>query len=189
MKIYTKTGDLGTTTLFGGGRVPKYHRRVAAYGAVDETNAVLGLAVALCTDPELRQKLERVQAELFEVGADLATPLDAKTSYVVRVQEASIARLEQEIDAWEEELPPLQNFILPGGSPLGATLHMARTVCRRAERDVAALAAQEPLQPTTQRYLNRLSDWLFVLARLVNHRQGQIETPWKPPLRPDPPSS
>lgn len=182
MKIYTKTGDLGTTGLFGGGRVPKHHLRVAAYGAVDETNSFLGLAAAYCPDPDLRQRIERVQGELFEVGADLATPLDAKTSYVVRVNPAKIESLEQEIDAWEEELPPLQNFILPGGSLTGATLHIARTVCRRAERAVAALAETEAIQPDTQRYLNRLSDWLFVLARVINHRQSQTETPWKPDL-------
>lgn len=182
MKIYTKTGDLGTTGLFGGGRVPKHHLRVAAYGEVDETNSFLGLAAAQCPDPDLRQRLERIQAEMFEVGADLATPLDAKTSYVVRVSPAKIERLEQEIDAWEEELPPLQNFILPGGAAVGATLHIARTVCRRAERAVAALAETEGIQPEAQRYLNRLSDWLFVVARVVNHRLGQTETPWTPDL-------
>ncbi len=182
MKIYTRTGDLGTTGLFGGGRVPKHHLRVAAYGAVDETNSFLGLAASQCPDPDLRQRIERIQAELFEVGADLATPLDAKTSYVVRVNPAKIERLEQEIDAWEGELPPLQTFILPGGSAAGAILHIARTVCRRAERAVAALADAETIQPDAQRYLNRLSDWLFVLARVVNHRLGQAETPWKPDL-------
>lgn len=182
MKIYTRTGDLGTTGLFGGGRVPKYHLRVAAYGAVDETNSFLGLAAAQCPDPELRRQIERIQAELFEVGADLATPLDAKTGHVVRVEPALVERLEQEIDAWEAELPPLQSFILPGGSAAGATLHIARTVCRRAERAVAALAGAEAIQPDAQRYLNRLSDWLFVLARVLNHRQGQAERPWKPDL-------
>jgi cob(I)alamin adenosyltransferase len=182
MKIYTRTGDLGTTGLFGGGRVPKHHLRVAAYGAVDETNSFLGLAAAQCPDPDLRQRIERIQAEMFEVGADLATPLDAKTSHVVRVHPAKIERLEQEIDVWEQELPPLQTFILPGGSAAGASLHIARTVCRRAERAVAALADAETIQPDAQRYLNRLSDWLFVLARLINHRLGQGEMPWKPDL-------
>ncbi len=180
MKIYTKTGDWGETGLFGGGRVPKYHHRVEAYGVVDETNAVLGLAAAYCPDDDLRHKIERVQAELFEVGADLATPLDAKTAYIVRVNPANIERLEKEIDAWEETLPPLQNFILPGGSLTGATLHVARTVCRRAERSVAILAEREPIPPDAQRYLNRLSDWLFVLARVSNHRLAQPETPWTP---------
>ena len=127
MKIYTKTGDLGETGLFGGRRVPKHHLRIEAYGTVDEANAVLGLALSHCTDPALSATLERVQAELFELGADLATPLDAKTSHIVRVDVAKIERLEAEIDAWTNELPPLTSFILPGGMPVGAALHIART--------------------------------------------------------------
>lgn len=180
MKIYTKTGDLGETSLFGGRRLPKHHIRIEAYGTVDEMNAVLGLAVAHCPLPDLRASLERVQAELFELGADLATPLDAQTSHIVRVHEANVQWLEGEIDAWEATLPPLQNFILPGGSETGALLHIARTVCRRAERAVTALAEVEPVNEQTLRYLNRLSDWLFVLARVVNHRQGVTETQWLP---------
>ena len=180
MKIYTKTGDFGDTSLFGGQRLPKHHIRIDAYGTVDETNAFLGLAATRCSLPDLTAVITRVQAELFEVGADLATPLDAKTAYVVRIEEDRIQRLEAEIDAWENDLPPLQNFILPGGSETGAALHIARTVCRRAERAVAALAAEEAINELTLRYLNRLSDWLFVLARVVNHRLGQAETPWRP---------
>ncbi len=178
MKIYTKTGDLGDTGLFGGRRVPKHNLRIEAYGTVDETNAVLGLAVSRCTDPELLNTIHRVQSELFSVGADLATPLDVQSSYIVRVNADDIQRLESEIDAWEVMLPELKNFILPGGVDVAATLHVARTVCRRAERAITALAEQESINPDAQRYLNRLSDWLFVLARLVNHQQGATETPW-----------
>jgi len=180
MKIYTKTGDLGDTGLFGGRRVPKHNLRIEAYGTVDEANAMLGLAASHCTDPELLGVIQRVQSELFSVGADLATPLDVQSSYIVRVNEADIQRLEAEIDAWEEIVPELKNFILPGGVDVAATLHVARTICRRAERAVTALTGQESINPDAQRYLNRLSDWLFVLARLVNHKQGVIETAWQP---------
>ncbi|NUQ37411.1 MAG: cob(I)yrinic acid a,c-diamide adenosyltransferase [Caldilineales bacterium] len=180
MKIYTKTGDLGETGLFGGRRVPKHHLRIDTYGTVDETNSLLGLAASLCPDPALRSVIERVQGELFELGADLATPADTASAHIVRVAAANVARLEEEIDAWEAELPPLAHFILPGGSQAGAAVHIARTVCRRAERLLTALAAAEPVSPNAQRYLNRLSDWLFVLARLLNHRLGEAETPWHP---------
>jgi len=178
MKIYTKTGDLGETGLFGGRRVPKHHLRIEAYGTVDETNAVLGLAASRCSDPELCAAIQCVQSELFSVGADLATPLDVKSAHIVRVDESFVQRLEAEIDAWEEALPELKNFILPGGSEAGASLHFARTICRRAERAVTALAEQKTINPATQRYLNRLSDWLFVLARTANHRSGIAETAW-----------
>ena len=180
MKIYTKSGDSGETGLFGGQRVPKDDPRIEAYGTVDEVNAVLGLALARCQDPDLRALIERVQAELFGVGADLATPADVDSAYVRRVDETSIERLETEIDAWEESLPPLKNFILPGGSEVGAILHIARTVCRRAERSVVKLSEQAAINPNIQRYLNRLSDWLFTLARLVNQHNGMTETPWQP---------
>ncbi len=178
MKIYTKTGDLGDTGLFGGRRVPKHNLRIEAYGTVDETNAVLGLAATRCTDSELSEAIQRVQSELFSVGADLATPLDVQSDYIVRVDEAIIQHLETEIDAWEETLPPLRQFILPGGSEAGAGLHFARTVCRRAERAVVALSQAEELNPTVLRYLNRLSDWLFILARIANQRSGIEETIW-----------
>ena len=178
MKIYTKTGDLGDTGLFGGRRVLKHHLRIEAYGTVDETNAVLGLTASRCTDPELSEAIQRVQAELFSVGADLATPLDVQSDYIVRVDEAIIQHLEAEIDAWEEALPPLRQFILPGGSKAGAGLHFARTVCRRAERAVVALSQAEEINPTVLRYLNRLSDWLFILARIANQRSGIKETVW-----------
>ena len=179
MKIYTKTGDHGETGLFGGGRVPKDALRIEAYGTVDELNAFLGLAVHHCISSDLTARLERVQGELFQLGADLATPMEAKTDYITRLDEAPIQRLEAEIDEWETLLPPLTSFILPGGSEPGAVLHIARTVCRRAERRVAALSRTESVNPQVLVYLNRLSDWLFVLARLVNHRQNTAETPWR----------
>ncbi|HEU4752376.1 MAG TPA: cob(I)yrinic acid a,c-diamide adenosyltransferase, partial [Armatimonadota bacterium] len=135
MRIYTRTGDQGETGLFGGQRVPKNHPRVAAYGEVDELNAVLGICAAVCEIPELKALVERLQAELFVVGADLATPLDEGEAVgrkkVQRVSEGMVAALEGLIDRWEEGVPPLTSFILPGGSPLGAHLHLARTVCRR----------------------------------------------------------
>ncbi len=180
MKIYTKTGDSGETALFGGQRVAKDAQRIEAYGAVDELNAFLGLAVRHCTSPDLKSRLLRVQGELFQVGADLATPLDAKTSYITRLDADPARRLEAEIDEWQELLPPLTSFILQGGSQPGAALHIARTVCRRAERRTVSLARAEPINEAVIVYLNRLSDWLFVLARLVNHRQNVPETPWQP---------
>ncbi len=178
MKIYTKTGDAGETSLFAGGRVSKDSPRVEAYGTVDELNAWLGLAAMHCTSNDLQSRLLRVQGELLQLGADLATPLDASTSHIARMDERLIQQLEQEMDEWDEVLPPLRHFILPGGSQPGAILHIARTVCRRAERRVVTLAQTEPINPSALIYLNRLSDWLFVLARMVNHRQNTPETPW-----------
>ncbi len=180
MKIYTKTGDTGETALFGGQRVAKDALRIEAYGAVDELNAFLGLAVHHCTSPDIQSRLQRVQGELFQVGADLATPLDAKTSYISRLDADPARRLESEIDEWQELLPPLTSFILPGGSQPSAALHIARTICRRAERRTVSLARAEPINEAVIVYLNRLSDWLFVLARLVNHRHNVPETPWRP---------
>ena len=180
MKIYTKTGDSGETALFGGQRVAKDALRIDAYGTVDGLNAFLGLAVRHCTSPDLKSRLLRVQGELFQVGADLATPLDAKTSYITRLDEQPARRLEDEIDEWQELLPPLTSFILPGGSQPGAELHIARTICRRAERRTVSLARAEAINEQVIIYLNRLSDWLFVLARMVNHRQNTSETPWQP---------
>ena len=179
MKIYTKRGDSGDTSLFGGRRVSKDDLRIEAYGTVDELNAFLGAVASQCQDATLQQALQRVQGQLFGVGADLATPLDARTSYISRIDAGPSQQLEKEIDAWEQQLPPLTHFILPGGSAAGAALHIARTICRRAERRVVALARTEAVNEQVLIYLNRLSDWLFVLARTVNHRQNIPEAPWQ----------
>lgn len=181
MKIYTKTGDRGETGLFGGPRVRKNDPRVSAYGEVDELNAALGLVRAGVEDPELEAHLARIQEELFRVGAELATPQGAKArSAVPSVEERAISRLETAIDAWEEELPRLTRFVLPGGTRTAAALHLARCTCRRAERQVVALAAEAEVAPAVLAYLNRLSDFLFVAARLANHRAGRPEVEWEP---------
>ena len=182
MKIYTKTGDGGKTSLYGGQIVWKNAIRVETYGTVDECNAVLGVALTQIGDAEIQTVLTRIQGELFEVGADLATPTE-RGETVPRVRSEETARLESEIDRFEEELTPLRHFILPGGSAGGATLHQARTVCRRAERCLVTLGEAETINPEVSRYLNRLSDHLFVLARLVNARAGTPETIWERPER------
>jgi len=183
MKIYTRTGDDGSTALFGGDRVAKTHPRIEAYGTVDEANAALGLARALLTDSaddaRADAMLRRVQDELFVLGGDLASPGQPKYP-VPRVEPHHVEGLEEEVDALEADLPPLESFILPGGTPAGAALHVARTVARRAERHTVELAKQEPVSDALLHYLNRLSDYLFVLARWVNHRAGAPETPWQP---------
>ncbi len=178
MKIYTRIGDDGSTSLFSGGRVPKHHLRVESYGTVDELNSALGLARALQPLPGTDDRLHAVQRGLFHLGADLATPLDAQASFVVRVRSEDVAWLEGQIDALTADLPPLKAFILPGGVPVAAQIHIARTVCRRAERLTAALADQEPLNPQAVPYLNRLSDFLFTLARWENHQSGAPEEKW-----------
>jgi cob(I)alamin adenosyltransferase len=180
MKIYTKTGDDGSTGLFGGQRVPKHDARVQAYGTVDELNSVIGLALTTA-EGEIRATLLSKQSELFSLGAMLATA-DGKASGT-GVDEAQIAPLEADIDRMDAELDPLRNFILPGGSPLAGWLHLARTVCRRAEREVTALRVDRPndaprLAPAVK-YLNRLSDWLFTLARYANMNAGVEDIPWK----------
>jgi len=180
MKIYTKTGDGGETSLFGGGRVSKSDARVAAYGDVDELNAALGRVLAnLRLDDSLQAPLLRIQRALFGVGGEIATR-EEKHRGKLRdlVTDQDVEFLETSLDAMEVDLPPLQSFVLPGGGPAGSALHVARTVCRRAERSVVALAAGERLRPEIVRYLNRLSDWLFVAARHVNFREGRPETPW-----------
>lgn len=171
--MVTKTGDKGTTALVGGRRVPKDSPRVHAYGEVDELNAVLGLAVALGVEDSLRGPLERLQHRLFTVGADLAAPLEVEGP---RVEEAHITELEQWMESLMDDLPPLEEFILPGGAPPGAALHLARTVCRRAERAVAALTREEEVNPRVLVFLNRLSDLLFVMSRVANRRAGRPET-------------
>lgn len=182
MKIYTRTGDLGKTSLFGGGRVSKHHLRLDAYGTVDELNAILGWVVSLNPDPDAIRKIRRIQQELFVLGADLATPLNVENSLIQRMQAPEIQRLEAEIDAWNAELPPLKAFILPGGAQTSAALHMARTICRRAERAVVALADLEPINEQALRYLNRLSDWLFMLARWENYQQHIDDILWRNPV-------
>jgi len=182
MKIYTKEGDGGETSLYGGQRVLKDALRVETYGTVDECNAALGAALTRIEDGEAREVVTRLQGELFEVGADLATPLERGEAAGGGGAEAT-ARLEVEIDRFEEELPPLRHFILPGGSAGGAALHQARAVCRRAERCLVTLGRAEPVNLEVARYMNRLSDHLFVLARLVNARAGAPETIWERPQR------
>jgi cob(I)alamin adenosyltransferase len=183
VKIYTRTGDDGTTGLFGGGRVSKHHLRIEAYGTVDETNSFIGLAIAYAANhpgaKKLVEVLTRIQEDLFTLGADLATPLDVRIS-VPRTTPEQVAQIEARIDEFDAEVPPLKHFILPGGQPVGAALHVARTVCRRAERLVVALAEQETVNPPSAIYLNRLSDFLFVLARWANHLDGSGESPWVP---------
>jgi cob(I)alamin adenosyltransferase len=181
VKIYTKTGDGGDTGLFGGPRVRKDDARVEAYGDVDELNAAVGAARALVEDPEIDRQLARIQEELFCVGAELATPHDARAhSAIPPVDAAWIERLEAAMDAWEGELAPLTRFVLPGGTRTAAALHLARTVCRRAERRVVSVAAEVEVDAQVLAYLNRLSDFLFVAARLANHRAHREEPQWDP---------
>ncbi|HET6439434.1 MAG TPA: cob(I)yrinic acid a,c-diamide adenosyltransferase [Anaeromyxobacter sp.] len=180
MKIYTKTGDGGETGLFGGMRVRKSDLRVTAYGEVDELNAALGVVRAAVEDPEIEGQLSRIQEELFCVGAELATPAEARArSAVPPVVSGWTERLEEAIDAWQAELPPLTRFILPGGTRTAAALHLARCVCRRAERRVVALSCEVAVSPVLLAYLNRLSDFLFVAARVANRRAGRGEVEWR----------
>jgi cob(I)alamin adenosyltransferase len=179
VRIYTKTGDLGETSLLGGARVPKDHLRVAAYGDVDETNAAIGAVRALAEAP-LEALLFSIQKDLFAIGAQLADPTHrvAAKRAKAAVTAAHVRRLERAIDAREEKLPPLRSFVLPGGTPAAALLHQARTVCRRAERSVVTLAREADVDPRIIVYLNRLSDLLFVLARFENRRAGLAEDRW-----------
>ena len=179
MKIYTKKGDSGETSLFGGGRVSKSSARIEAYGTVDELNSLIGLAGSHSLSPKGTVWTEKIQQFLFVLGSDLATPPDAKAR-VNRIGNEEITALEQTIDEMEEELDPLKNFILPGGSQPGATLHLARTVCRRAERATVACGEQEEISEQALQFLNRLSDFLFVLARYENKYAGIQETRWAP---------
>lgn len=179
MKIYTKTGDKGDTSLFGGGRVPKSSARIEAYGTVDELNSVVGLAASYPISSKGADWLHRVQQDLFVLGSDLATPPSSKAK-AHRIAEEDTRMLEEAIDEMQAELPELKNFILPGGSPRGATLHLARTVCRRAERATVTCRETEEISDTALKYLNRLSDFLFVLARYENQQAGTKEEIWKP---------
>ncbi len=178
MKIYTRTGDTGETSLYGGARTRKNDPRVDAYGEVDELNAWLGLARASALDLELAGEITIIQRDLFALGAQLADPADALAPRVTKavIDEGHVQRLEALIDRLEAELPPLRRFILAGGTPGGAALHVARTVCRRAERRIVGL--EPATDPVLVRYVNRLSDLLFVMARAANHRGGVTETEW-----------
>jgi cob(I)alamin adenosyltransferase len=179
MKIYTKTGDTGETWLFSGGRVRKTHLRVESYGTVDELNSLLGLVRSYAIPPQANTWLEQIQNDLFIVGADLATPAEGQSAKIVRVSELMAAVLEGWIDQMDAELAPMTAFILPGGTTPAATLHVARTVCRRAERLVVALHDEQPQNLQVLIYLNRLSDFLFTLARWVNLQMGESETKWE----------
>lgn len=183
-KIYTRTGDKGDTALGNGARVAKDSARVTAYGTVDEVNATLGLARLHATD-EMGAALARIQNDLFDLGADLCTPdmaRDAEAKYPpLRMIASQVARLESEIDAMNARLQPLRSFILPGGSALAAHLHLGRTVARRAERATVTLAGLEDVNPEAVKYLNRLSDWLFVAARIAND-DGRADVLWVPGL-------
>lgn len=178
MKIYTKTGDSGTTSLFAGKRVAKDSARVTAYGEVDELNSLIGVILAQTESVLLIRKLTRIQNELFVLESDLAASLDLRIK-IPRITRSYITRLEREIDLWEKELKPLKNFVLPGGSVAGANLHLARTVSRRAERSIVTLSKVEKISRLAQIYINRLSDWFFVLARYINMEEGAEEIIWK----------
>jgi cob(I)alamin adenosyltransferase len=177
MRIYTKSGDKGETSLIYGARVPKYSARVEAYGTCDEANSHLGLALALLPEEEdwqeLRQVFHVVQTKLFHIGAELATPEGKKVGWPI--EEEDVTFLEEQIDKLDAELPALTNFVLPGGHPAAAAFHVARTVVRRAERKAVLVAQQEQVNAVVLKYLNRLSDYLFVVARYVNQRTGRME--------------
>jgi cob(I)alamin adenosyltransferase len=181
-KIYTRTGDEGETSLGDGSRLPKFHLRVTAYGSIDEANSVIGLANLQVENAEVFQLLRHIQNDLFDVGADLCRPERPGTDKApLRITEEQVTWLENKIDRFNAELEPLNSFVLPGGSPAAAHLHHARTVTRRAERDVVRLFADEPVNAAVLRYVNRLSDLLFVLARFLNDK-GKEDVRWQPGL-------
>ena len=182
MKIYTRRGDAGETDLFGGERVGKQSLRVATYGEVDELNACVGVAAAASSERDLIELAQRIQGGLFQLGSELATPDAARRrkGEIQELDEDNVLELEHAIDRLEAELAPLKNFVLPGGTPAAAAYHAARTVCRRAERSAVRLDAEEPLGGAALRFLNRLSDLLFVVARVENRRAGVADVPWHP---------
>ena len=192
MKLYTRTGDDGSSGLFGGDRVSKSHLRLVAYGTLDELNSVMGLlclqVTAPCATPET---LQRVQHDLFVLGAILATPANRQELLGARMSTPTwaLADMEADIDRLTALAPPMTAFVLPGGTPASAHAHLARTVCRRAEREVVALTHEEPLNPTVLAYLNRLSDWLFALARAENATAGVADVQWVPKDLTIPPAS
>lgn len=178
MSIYTRTGDDGTTGLQGGKRVPKSNTRIRAYGAVDEVNAKIGIVISNNPDEDIKKNLLRIQNELFTLGADLSNPdlVDNKN----RVTHEMVENLENEIDSFEEQLDPLTNFVLPGGHPVASLIHEVRTVARRAETELVALDREEKINTECKKYLNRLSDLLFVISRTINKRNGIEDVIWKP---------
>ncbi len=191
VKIYTRSGDKGRTHLFGGSRVSKNNPRVRAYGTVDELNGLLGVVRAHCEDTDISEKLREIQSLLFVCGADLATPEpdadgdqegEQQSTVGRRIRKADTEKLEEWIDSYTEDLEPLQNFVLPGGSPVAARLQFARGICRRAERATVSLQEDGVDVGNVLPFLNRLSDFLFTLARVVNQREGVDEIPWKSPL-------
>jgi len=186
MKIYTKTGDQGETGLFAGGRVLKSDLRVETYGTVDELNSLIGLVRSYKLPEQAETWLETIQNDLFVLGADLATPMESSPAWLVRMTEPPIVALEAAIDRMDTQIEPLKVFILPGGTTAVATLHVARTVCRRAERVCVLLSQEQTINAAGLIYLNRLSDFLFTLARWVNAQEGGSETPWV--SRPEPKS-
>lgn len=192
-KVYTKSGDAGDTMLASGTRVRKSAARIEAYGTIDEVNACIGLIrVELAREPRrtgaevvldaMDEQLSRVQQELFNLGAELSTGAVEEGELKLKIEQRHVDRIEKDLDAWNGPLPPLQSFVLPGGGPVGATCHLARTVCRRAERRMVELhdTEGEPVRPEALRYVNRLSDYLFVLGRAVAHRLGDTEPLWHP---------
>lgn len=186
MKIYTKTGDKGETSLYGGTRVSKAHARVESYGTIDELNAFIGVAKSQIADEAVIAQLKKIQFDLFTVGSEAATPLDklilanGKSRLSLIISEKEISELEGWMDEMETQLEPLKYFILPGGGKSATALHVARTVCRRAERNLVFLNETEEVRPELIKYLNRLSDYLFVLARYVSKLNNEPEEYWKP---------
>ena len=178
-KIYTKTGDAGTTSLWGGARVPKHHIRIESYGTVDELNSHLGIVADMLQTPDLQTFIRQIQSRLFTLGAILATLPNKQNLQTPDLYPRDVEQLEQAIDALESELPPLKNFILPGGHPAVSHCHVARCVCRRAERLAVALHELEPIVPLVMQYLNRLSDYLFVLSRKMAKDLGVEEIIWQ----------
>lgn len=180
MKIYTKTGDKGKTSLFGGKRVDKNNERIEAYGTIDELNSIIGLILTENVSTKGIELLTHIQNTLFVLGGELATPNDVKSKNVVNIAETDIEYLENSIDELDKELEPLKNFILPGGNKVASLLHFARTVCRRAERIILNISPEENIDTKIIIFVNRLSDFLFVLARYENHLQSTPEIEWKP---------
>lgn len=186
-KLYTRQGDQGETSLFGGERVPKDHLRVEAYGQLDHLSACIGLLVVSLPEGEMRDELRQVQNALFDMGAELATPPESRLQYKLPrvIEEEDWRRMERLLDEYDAQVPPLRTFVLPGGDETAARAHLARTACRTAERAVVRLAHDEEVRADLLVYLNRLSDFLFVCARLLNHRAGVEEVSWQQRPRSD----